>query len=60
MTDPISLNRARKIRAKAEKITKANENAARYGRTKAERILQAAQSDKAAKKLDQHFISDED
>ena len=42
MAAPVNLNRARKEKARAEKKARADENAARFGRTKAERMLDEA------------------
>ncbi len=39
---PINLNQARKTRARAQAKAKADENAIRFGRSKAERELDAA------------------
>lgn len=50
---PINLNQARKARARAAARAKADENAIRFGRTRAERELEAAQAKKAADRLDQ-------
>ena len=52
--DVVNLRRARKDRQRAEDKARADENAARHGLTKAERLRQAAQTDKAARMLDQH------
>ncbi len=52
MAELVNLNRARKTRDRAASETKAAENRARFGRTKAERKLEAAQADKAARDLD--------
>lgn len=59
MTTPINLNRARKTRARAEDKAKADANAARFGRTKAERLLEAAKTAKASAMLDQHQLDEE-
>jgi len=59
MSDIVNLNRARKARARDEKRSVANTNAAKFGRTKAERIAEAANSDKARKMLDQHKLDEE-
>ena len=59
MREIINLNRARKERAKSDKRRTANENAAKFGRSKAERIIDAARSDKARKMLDQHQLEEE-
>ena len=53
MTDaPVNLNKARKARDRAEEKRRADENAARHGRTKARRLLEAARSEKARRALD--------
>ncbi len=55
MTDaPINLNRARKQRARADVKAHADENAVRFGRTKAQKELEQAKSVKAAKDVDGH------
>jgi hypothetical protein len=60
MTDgPINLNRYRKERAKADAKLRADANAAKHGRTKAERLLDAARTEKARDMLDRHKIEDE-
>jgi len=59
MSEIVNLNRARKARARDEKRITADANAAKFGRTKAERISEAAASDKARKMLDQHKLDDE-
>ncbi|MBW7921177.1 MAG: DUF4169 family protein [Rubellimicrobium sp.] len=51
---PVNLNCARKDRARAEAKVQADANAARHGRTKAERVLEAARQEKARRHLDQH------
>ena len=52
MAAPVNLNRARKEKVRAEKKARADENAARFGRTKSEKSLDAARRDKAARDLD--------
>ncbi|MAX73063.1 DUF4169 family protein [Alterinioella nitratireducens] len=52
MAAPVNLNRARKEKARAERKARADENAARFGRTKAERMLEEARARKAARELD--------
>lgn len=55
MTDqtPISLNQVRKDRARADDKARADANAVKFGRTKAQRLLEAAQAEQARKRLDQ-------
>ena len=52
MAAPVNLNRARKEKARAERKARADENAAQFGRTKAERMLDEARARKAARELD--------
>ena len=59
MTTPINLNRARKTRARAEDKAKADANAAKFSRTKAERLLEATKTAKASAMLDQHQMDEE-
>lgn len=47
-----NLNKARKARDRAEEKAQADANALRHGRTKAERLLEAAQAEKARRALD--------
>ena len=54
MGDILSLSKARKSRAKAEKEQAAAENRIRFGRTKAEKELTETTNEKARKDLDQH------
>ena len=54
MADPVNLKAARKARARAEAKVAADANAAKFGRTKAERDREAAQADKARRDLDGH------
>ena len=60
MTDgPVNLNRYRKEKARAEAKAHADANAVKHGRTKAERLLEAARAEKARAMLDRHKIEDE-
>lgn len=59
MNTPISLNKARKALLKVRKRMQADENAVKYGRTKAERILEAAKNEKARRTLDGHEFEQE-
>lgn len=54
----VSLSRARKARARADRKRQADENAARFGRSRAEREAEAARADKARRDLDGHARSD--
>jgi hypothetical protein len=51
---PINLNRARKSRAKTAKRLQADENAVKFGRSKAKKDADAAAAHKARKQLDGH------
>ena len=48
----VNLNRARKARDRAEEKAQADANALKHGRTKAERLLEAARAEKARRALD--------
>jgi hypothetical protein len=50
---PVNLNRVRKEKARAEAKARADANAAKHGRTKAERLLEAARTEQARRRLDQ-------
>ncbi len=52
--DTISLNRARKYRARAERKAQADANVLKHGRGKAEKALDTAQNARATRMLDQH------
>ncbi|MDP3459391.1 MAG: DUF4169 family protein [Hyphomonas sp.] len=54
MTTPINLNKARKAKEKADAEQRAKENRAKFGRTKAEKKLEAAKADKQAKQAEGH------
>lgn len=56
---PINLNQARKARTRAETKAKADENAVRFGRTKAQKVLEAAQAKQASDRLSQLKFDDE-
>ena len=55
----VNLNKARKARDRAEEKAQADANAAMHGRTKAQRLLEAAQAEKAKRALDQSKFEDE-
>lgn len=48
----VNLNKVRKDRARAEAKQRADENAVKFGRTKAQRLFETARSDKARAHLD--------
>ncbi len=53
MSEPVNLNRARKDRDRAREKAQADANAVKFGRTKAERLLDAARAEQAKRRLDQ-------
>ncbi len=58
MSQPVNLNRFRKQKARADKKTRADANAARFGRSKAEKDLEKARAEKAQRDLDGHKSSE--
>jgi hypothetical protein len=58
MTEIVNLTRARKDKARAEKKAEADANAAKHGRTKAERLLATTREETARRRLDQHKFDD--
>lgn len=60
MSDVTNLRQFRKQTERMKKRAEGAENAALHGRTKAQKVLEAAQSERARKMLDQHLIEDED
>ena len=54
MSKIVNLARARKDRARDAKRKQGDENAARFGRTRAEKTREAALAEKAARDLDGH------
>ena len=54
MADPVNLNKFRKARTRADKRANATENAAKFGRSKAQKTLDKARSEKTARLLDGH------
>lgn len=54
----VNLTRARKARARDDKRAKAEANAAKFGRTRAEKLAEAQAAEKAARHLDQHRRED--
>lgn len=55
----VNLRTVRKQRIRAEKKARADENAARFGRTRAQRELERAEEEKARRHLDQHRKDDD-
>ena len=58
MAQITNLNRFRKDKARAEKRRVGDENAAKHGRTKAQKAAEAADAARAARTLDQHRRDD--
>jgi len=58
MGKPVNLNRFRKEKARAGKKARADENAVKFGRSKAEKDLDRARADKARRDLDGHERED--
>ncbi len=56
---PVNLNQARKVKSRAETKAKADESAVRFGRTKAQKVLEAAQADQASARLSQLKFEDD-
>jgi hypothetical protein len=52
MAEIINLNKARKARSRAGRAEKAVENRIRFGRTKAEKAVDKAESERNARDLD--------
>ncbi|MCR8723775.1 DUF4169 family protein [Frigidibacter sp. ROC022] len=55
----VSLARARKARLREAAKAQADSNALKFGRSKAERILEASRTEAARRNLDQHRLEDE-
>lgn len=55
----VNLNKARKVKLRAEEKARADENAVRHGRTKAERVLEATTKSHAHARLSQLKFEDE-
>lgn len=58
MTQPINLSRVRKQKAREEARRQGDENALRFGRTKAQKLAEQADADRAAARLDAHKRDD--
>ena len=54
MAEIVNLRQAKKQAARKAARAKGDENAAKFGRTKAERALQEARAEKAARDLEGH------
>lgn len=53
---PISLAKARKARERARKAAEADANAVKFGRSKAQKLREAADRDRARRQLDGHRV----
>ena len=60
MAEIVNLRNARKAQQRAKARAEGDENAARFGRTKAQRELEQARADKARAELDAHRRERED
>ena len=60
MAEPVNLTRFRKQKARAENKARADENAVKFGRTKAEKLQERALAEKAEKTLDAHRREDDE
>jgi hypothetical protein len=56
---PVNLNKARKAKTRAEAKASADENAVRFGRTKAQKVLEATQAQQASDRLSQLKFEDD-
>ena len=54
MTDVVNLKRARKNKARDDRRAKADENAVRFGRTKAQKDRESAEAERTRRDLDGH------
>lgn len=54
MAQPVNLNRVRKDKARADKKARADENAVKFGRTKAQKASDAKAVDSQVTHLDGH------
>ncbi|KUP91351.1 DUF4169 family protein [Tritonibacter horizontis] len=58
MSDVVNLNRFRKQKARTEQKARANENAVKFGRSKAVKALDQTEATMQHKHLDRHRIDD--
>jgi hypothetical protein len=54
MSTPVNLNKVRKARARADKKARADENAVKFGRTKAEKQRDRVETERSVTRLDGH------
>ncbi|KAA9009781.1 DUF4169 family protein [Histidinibacterium aquaticum] len=60
MKKVVNLRQVRKTRDRAEEKRRADENAVRHGRSKAQRLLETAQAEAAKRRLDSQKFEDSD
>ncbi|MEM6658495.1 MAG: DUF4169 family protein [Pseudomonadota bacterium] len=58
MGKPVNLNRYRKAKARADKKARADQNAVKFGRTKAEKNISKSQQIKQERDLDNHELDE--
>ncbi|WP_170324844.1 DUF4169 family protein [Ruegeria arenilitoris] len=58
MGKPVNLNRYRKEKARAEKKARADQNAVKFGRSKAEKIEDKFHQDKQRRDIDNHELDE--
>jgi hypothetical protein len=56
---PVNLNQVRKVKSRADAKAQADANAVRFGRTKAQKVLEAAQAEQATHRLSQLKFEDD-
>ena len=54
MSKPVNLNRFRKDKARADAKARADQNAVKFGRTRAEKDRAKAEAERASRRLDGH------
>lgn len=59
MAKIVNLRQARKVAERSDTKAKADENAAKFGRSKAQRVLEAAQAKQASDRLSQLKFEDD-
>ncbi|WP_158968299.1 DUF4169 family protein [Chachezhania sediminis] len=59
MSEPVNLNRFRKEKARADRKARADENAVKFGRTKAEKSRDKAEAEREERRLDAHRRDDD-
>ena len=59
MTEVVNLNKARKERDRAAEKAQADANAVKFGRTKAQRLLETSLEEKTRQRLAQQKFEDE-